>query len=50
MSLMVGFGVAFGSALVTVKWLIGYVKKHNFENFGWYRVLLAVVFGLLVRG
>jgi len=40
----VGFVGAFVTALLTVKWLVEYVRKHNFAGFGVYRLLLAGVF------
>jgi undecaprenyl-diphosphatase len=40
--LLIGFVVSFIVALVVVKWLIGYVKNHNFIPFGVYRVILAL--------
>ncbi len=44
--LAVGFLVAFLAALFTVKALVGFVAKHNFTPFAWYRI----AFGLLVLG
>lgn len=38
-----GFIVSFIVALVVVKWLIGYIKKHSFEAFGWYRIVAGIV-------
>lgn len=40
----IGFIVAFISALVVVRWLIGYVRRHNFVGFGIYRI----IFGTLI--
>ena len=40
----VGFVVAFLSALVVVKGFLGYVSRHSFAVFAWYRI----VFGLAV--
>ncbi len=37
----VGFAGAFITAWLVVKWLTGYVQKHNFTIFGWYRIILA---------
>lgn len=34
--------VAAVSAFVVVRWLLGYVRTHTFEPFGWYRVALGV--------
>ena len=39
--LIIGFVVAFVSALAAVKFLINYIKKHNFVAFGWYRLAAA---------
>lgn len=41
--LIVGFIVAFFSALVSVKWLLAFVRKHGFTVFGYYRIILAIV-------
>jgi undecaprenyl-diphosphatase len=38
----VGFVAAFLSAIVVVRWLVGFVSHHGFGIFGWYRI----VFGL----
>jgi undecaprenyl-diphosphatase len=42
--LTVGFIGAFISAWVVVRWLLGYVKSHDFTAFGIYRIILAMVF------
>ncbi len=39
----VGFIAAFGSGLLAVRWLLGYVAKHSFALFAWYRLVLAAV-------
>ena len=39
----VGFIVAFLSALVVVRWLIGFVSRHGFQPFAWYRIAVGVV-------
>jgi undecaprenyl-diphosphatase len=41
--LAVGFIVSFIVALLTIKWLLGFVKKHSFALFGVYRMCLAVL-------
>lgn len=41
--LLVGFGAAWLSAVLAVKWMVGYLKSHGMEIFGWYRVALAAV-------
>lgn len=46
--LAVGFIVSFIVAWFSIKWLIGYVQKHDFKIFGWYRIALAIIFWLLI--
>ena len=41
--LSVGMIVAFVVSLLTIKFLVGYIKKHNFKIFGWYRILLGCI-------
>lgn len=41
--LSVGMIVAFVVSLLTIKLLVGYIKKHNFKIFGWYRILLGCI-------
>ena len=43
-SLFIGFVVSFIVALISIRWLITYVRSHSFTSFGVYRILLAVVF------
>jgi len=42
--LTIGFIGAFLTALLTVKWFIGYVKTHTFIPFGVYRIVAALAF------
>lgn len=44
--LAVGMIVAFVVSILAIKFLIGYIKKHDFKAFGWYRIVL----GILVLG
>ena len=37
----IGFVVAFLCALYVVKWLVGFVGKHGFAPFAWYRIILG---------
>jgi undecaprenyl-diphosphatase len=41
--LVVGIVVAFGVSVVAIKFLMGYIKKHSFEAFGWYRIVLGIL-------
>jgi undecaprenyl-diphosphatase len=45
--LAVGFVVSFITAIIAIKSFLGYIKKHDFSVFGWYRVALAVVYYLV---
>jgi undecaprenyl-diphosphatase len=45
----IGFVVAFVSALVVVRWLIGFISRHGFGPFAWYRIMVgALMLGLLI--
>jgi undecaprenyl-diphosphatase len=46
--LAVGFVVSFITAIVAIKSFLGYIKKRDFSAFGWYRIVLAVVYWLVV--
>lgn len=41
--LLCGCVVAFVVSLLAIKFLVGYVKKHDFQAFGWYRIVLGVL-------
>ena len=41
--LLIGMLVAFVVSLFVIKLLLGYIKKHDFKVFGWYRIILGVV-------
>jgi undecaprenyl-diphosphatase len=47
----VGFAVAFICALIVVKWLLGYLSRHGFVAFAWYRIIVggAVLALLMAR-
>lgn len=44
---LVGMAVAAVSAVVAVRWLVGFLNHHGLTFFAWYRVLLAVVIAAL---
>ena len=47
--LLIGAAVAFAVSLLAIKFLMNFVKKHDFKVFGWYRIALgAIVIATLV--
>ena len=47
--LWVGMLTAFLVSILAIKFLMGYIKKHDFKVFGWYRIVLGVlVFGYFI--
>ena len=46
-ALAIGFVVSFITAIVAIKSFLAFVKKKAFSAFGWYRIVLAVVFFFL---
>ncbi|MHB0947845.1 MAG: undecaprenyl-diphosphate phosphatase, partial [Gemmatimonadaceae bacterium] len=45
--LAIGFVVSFVTAVIAVKTFLGYIKRHSFAAFGWYRIILAAAFWLV---
>ncbi len=41
--LLTGMVVAFVVSLIVIRFLMGYIKKHDFKVFGWYRIVLGAV-------
>lgn len=42
-ALGIGTAVAFIVSVVVIRFLMAYIKKHDFKVFGWYRILLGAV-------
>ena len=40
--LLVGMVVAFVVSVLVIRFLMSYIKKHDFKVFGWYRIVLGV--------
>ena len=40
--LLTGCAVAFVVSLVCIRFLMGFVRKHDFKPFGWYRIALGI--------
>ena len=41
--LLIGMAVAFIVSIVVIKFLMEYIKKHDFKVFGWYRIALGIL-------
>lgn len=42
-ALILGMIVAFAVSIIAIKFLMNYIKKHDFTVFGWYRIVLGVL-------
>lgn len=38
-----GMVIAFTVSIIVIKFLMSYIKKHDFKIFGWYRIILGIV-------
>jgi len=45
---IVGNIVAFVVAMLAIKFFIGFLQKHGFRWFGWYRIIAGIVFLILI--
>lgn len=43
MILLVGMSVAFFVSVAVIRFLLGYIRKHDFKVFGWYRIVLGIL-------
>lgn len=41
--LVVGMAVAFLVSMLVIRFLMGYIRKHDFKAFGWYRIALGAL-------
>jgi len=41
--LSIGSLVAFVVSILAIKFLMGYIKNHDFKAFGWYRIILGTI-------
>lgn len=41
--LVLGMAVAFVVSVFAIKFLMKYIKKHDFKVFGWYRIVLGAI-------
>ena len=40
--LAIGMIIAFVLSIIAIKFLMSYIKKHDFKVFGWYRIILGI--------
>ena len=50
LALSFGFLGAWVSAVLAVKWMVAYLKRHGMQIFGYYRIALAIVVTVLIFG
>ncbi|MEG1803338.1 MAG: undecaprenyl-diphosphate phosphatase, partial [Lachnospiraceae bacterium] len=43
MTLALGMVVAFVVSILIIRFLMAYIKKHDFKIFGWYRIVLGII-------
>ena len=41
--LITGMVVAFVVSFIIIKWLLSYIRKHDFKVFGYYRIALGIL-------
>ena len=41
--LLVGMVISFIVSMLAIRFLMGFIKKHDFKAFGWYRIVLGIV-------
>jgi undecaprenyl-diphosphatase len=46
--ILIGIAVATVSAMLAVKWLVGFLNTHGLTPFGWYRLGLTAVLGGMI--
>ncbi|MFA5386407.1 MAG: undecaprenyl-diphosphate phosphatase [Candidatus Paceibacterota bacterium] len=46
--LLIGFIVSFIMAVISIKFLLNYIRKHTFTVFGAYRIIIAIVFFIVL--
>ncbi len=43
MILITGMATAFVISVIVIRFLMSYIKKHDFKIFGWYRIILGII-------
>lgn len=47
-NILIGLVVSALFAAISIKWMVGYLRRHGLSVFGWYRVALAIVVAALL--
>ena len=51
--LLLGMAVAFAVSIFVIRFIMNYIKKHDFTVFGWYRIVLGILvllyFGVIAK-
>jgi undecaprenyl-diphosphatase len=47
-TLLLGFLGAWISAVLAIRWMVGYLKSHGMQIFGYYRILIAILVAALI--
>ncbi len=47
-SFIIGNVVAFVVAMLAIKFFIGFLQKHGFRLFGWYRIIAGIILLILI--
>jgi undecaprenyl-diphosphatase len=45
---LLGLAAAFLAAIASVRWMVGYLSRHDFSIFGWYRIGIAALVIILI--
>jgi undecaprenyl-diphosphatase len=45
---LLGLAAAFVAAVVSVRWMVAYLSRHDFSIFGWYRIGVAALVTILI--
>jgi undecaprenyl-diphosphatase len=46
--MILGFLFAFISAVIAIKWMVSYLKRHGMAVFGYYRIAIGVLVGVML--